>query len=79
LRQAHIREIAVEGRRIAVARRVAQADRRAADVAPVVRELQAAGLSLRGIAADLTARGIPTPQGGAWSAVQVSRVLARAA
>jgi DNA invertase Pin-like site-specific DNA recombinase len=75
----NIREIAVEGRRIAVARRVDQADRRAADVAPVIRELQAAGTSLRGIAADLTARGIPTPQGGAWSAVQVARVLARAA
>jgi DNA invertase Pin-like site-specific DNA recombinase len=75
----NIRAIAVEGRRIAVARRVAQADRRAADVAPAIRELKAAGTSLRGIAADLTARGIPTPQGGTWSAVQVSRVLARAA
>jgi DNA invertase Pin-like site-specific DNA recombinase len=75
----NIRQIAVEGRRIAAERRVAQADRRAADVAPVIRELKAAGTSLRGIAADLTARGIPTPQGGTWSAVQVARVLARAA
>jgi Recombinase len=66
-------------REIAVARRVALADRRAADVAPVIRELQTAGLSLRGIAAALGERGIPTPRGGPWSAVQVSRVLARAA
>jgi hypothetical protein len=53
--------------------RAAGSDRRAADVAPVIRELQAAGTSLRGIAAALAERGIPTPLGGAWS------VLARAA
>jgi DNA invertase Pin-like site-specific DNA recombinase len=75
----NIRAIAAEGRRIAAARRAAKANRRAADVAPVVRELQAGGLSLRGIAAELDERGIPTPQGGTWSAVQVSRVLARTA
>jgi DNA invertase Pin-like site-specific DNA recombinase len=52
---------------------------RAADVAPIVAELQAAGAtSLRAIAAGLNERNIPTARGdGEWSAVQVARVLAR--
>jgi DNA invertase Pin-like site-specific DNA recombinase len=75
----NIRAIAAEGRRTAAQRRAANADRRAADVAPVILELKAAGTSLRGIAAALVARGIPTAQGGVWSAVQVSRILARSA
>jgi DNA invertase Pin-like site-specific DNA recombinase len=70
----NIRDIAVEGRRAAAQRRSVDAD-----VAPVIRELKATGTSLRGIAAALAERGIPTPQGGRWSAVQISRVLARAA
>jgi DNA invertase Pin-like site-specific DNA recombinase len=55
------------------------AARRAADIAPVVAELQAAGAtSLRAIAAGLNERNIPTARGdGEWSAVQVARVLAR--
>jgi hypothetical protein len=54
---------------------------KAADYAPVIRKLQAAGTrSLRGIAAGLNERGIPTPSGrGAWQAIQVQRVLARLA
>jgi hypothetical protein len=56
-----------------------RANQHAADVASTVKSLQAAGItSLVGIAAALTARGIPTPSGrGAWHAFQVSRVLAR--
>src|SRR5215831_13204910 len=52
---------------------------KAADYAPVIRELQASGVtSLAGIAAALNERGIPTASGlGTWQAVQVSRVLAR--
>lgn len=52
---------------------------RAADIAPVIRELQAAGkTSLRAIADGLNEKGIPTSRGnGQWSAVQVSRVLER--
>jgi DNA invertase Pin-like site-specific DNA recombinase len=52
---------------------------RAADIAPVIAELQAAGAaSLRAIADGLNDRGIPTARGaGNWSATQVSRVLAR--
>lgn len=59
----------------ATARKAAQ---RAADVLPVIGELQAAGAaSLRAIAAGLNERGIPTAQDGQWTATQVSRVLAR--
>lgn len=56
-----------------------RADARAADIAPAIRELQAAGAtSLRAIAAGLNEAGIPTARGqGTWSAVQVSRVLQR--
>jgi len=52
---------------------------KAADYAPVIRELQANSItSLAGIAAALNERGIPTASGqGTWQAVQVSRVLAR--
>ena len=56
-----------------------QAKERATDIAPTIDNCQAGASSLRCIAAALNERGIPTPQGrGQWSAVQVSRVLARA-
>jgi DNA invertase Pin-like site-specific DNA recombinase len=49
---------------------------RAADVMPIVKELQAAGFeSLRAIAAGLDERGIPAARGGKWSATQVMRLL----
>jgi DNA invertase Pin-like site-specific DNA recombinase len=60
--------------------RSAVAEKRAADLLPVIRHIQGAGASsLRDIAAELNEKGIPTPRGGDWSAVQVSRVLSRAA
>ncbi|MFC6446909.1 recombinase family protein [Shinella zoogloeoides] len=46
---------------------------------PAILDIQASGASLRGIAAELTARGIPAPRGGAWAAIQVSCILARQA
>src|SRR3954454_460365 len=56
----------------------AEAARRAVGLAPVIEEVRAAGASsLRQIAAGLNERGIPTTQGGMWSAVQVKRVLER--
>jgi DNA invertase Pin-like site-specific DNA recombinase len=59
----------------AIERRVAARD---ADLMPTIGELQAAGAtSLRTIAAGLNDRGIPTAQGGQWSATQVWRVLNR--
>jgi DNA invertase Pin-like site-specific DNA recombinase len=55
-----------------------KADAKAADIAPIIAELQATGAtSLRAVAAGLNDRGVPTPRGGAWSAAQVMRVLAR--
>ena len=44
---------------------------------PVIRELQAAGVSsLAAIARELSAKGVTIPRGaGAWQAVQVARVL----
>lgn len=56
----------------------ARANARAADLAPIIRELQAAGkTSLRAIAEGLNDAGILTPRNGQWSAVQVQRVLER--
>jgi DNA invertase Pin-like site-specific DNA recombinase len=58
---------------------VARADKRATDLASTIAEIQSTGAaSLRSIAAALNNRSIPTARGaGRWSAVQVSRVLAR--
>lgn len=57
----------------------AGADAFAADVLPIIRELQARGGSHRSIAAEMNARRVRTARGGEWSATQVGRVLARAA
>jgi len=72
--------ISAEAREISRSTRQAASEARAADLAPVIAErLQAAGVtSLGGLARGLSERGIPTARGGAkWTAVQVSRVLAR--
>jgi hypothetical protein len=53
-----------QGRAASVVARRAKAEARAADLAPVVQELQAAGCeSLRAIAAGLEERGIPAARG----------------
>jgi hypothetical protein len=51
----------------------------AAEVAPVIAELQAAGItSKKGIAKALNRRAVRTPRGiSEWRAIQVARVLAR--
>ena len=52
------------------------AQRRAADLLPVIEAIKAEGaVSLREIAEGLNQRGITTAREGEWSAVQVSRVL----
>jgi len=57
---------------------VAAADAFAANVRPIIREIQASGVqSFRGIARALTARGIKTARGGTWTPVQVSDILRR--
>jgi DNA invertase Pin-like site-specific DNA recombinase len=56
----------------------ALADRRAANVVPIIREIQRSGAAtLRAIAEALNARGIPTARGGDWHAMTVRNVLAR--
>ena len=56
--------------------RSAKASKRAADLLPTIADLKAKGAaSLHQIAAGLNVRGIKTARGGAWSAVQVQRVL----
>ena len=68
-----------EARKAGNAARTAIAAAKAADLAPIIAELRAAGAtSLRAIAAGLNERGIPTASGKAnWSAMQVARVVAR--
>jgi hypothetical protein len=57
----------------------ARANQVAAELAPVIAELRAAGITSKmGIAKALNMRGIPTPRGvGEWRPIQVARVLAR--
>jgi DNA invertase Pin-like site-specific DNA recombinase len=56
--------------------KAAKANAKAADLRPIFDRL--GSLSLRQMAAALTAEGIPTPAGGeVWTAVQVSRIRAR--
>jgi DNA invertase Pin-like site-specific DNA recombinase len=58
---------------------MAKAQQRAADMQPIITELQAAGFwKLEAIAAELNARSIPTVSGtGRWQATSVARLLAR--
>lgn len=68
-----------EGARASAEARAVKATRHALDVLPAVEDLRAAGItSLNALAAGLTARGIPSPRGAAWTATTVRRVLARA-
>jgi DNA invertase Pin-like site-specific DNA recombinase len=85
LAAAKARGVKLGGPKLAEAREVAAvsikalADRHAANVLPVIRELQRTGAtSLRQIADALNARGINTPRGGQWYAKSVSNLLARA-
>jgi hypothetical protein len=56
----------------------AAADQFAANVLPIVRTIQASGItSLAGIAQALNARGVRTARGGAWHASTVRNLLAR--
>ncbi len=47
---------------------------RAVELAPILRDLQRQGLSLRGIAAELTKRRVPAPR-RVWHPQLVARVL----
>jgi DNA invertase Pin-like site-specific DNA recombinase len=71
--------ISAEAREASRKARQTASQARAADLAPVIAELRAAGVtSLGGLARGLTERGIPTARGRVqWTPVQVSRVLAK--
>lgn len=57
----------------------ANADQFAANVLPVIREIQKAGaVSANAIAGKLNERGVKTARGGKWTHVQVGKALARA-
>lgn len=53
-----------------------EADPGEAGALEIVRELRAAGVSIRGIAAELTARGVPA-RGERWHPTTVARLLRR--
>ncbi|WP_374469705.1 recombinase family protein [Phenylobacterium sp.] len=66
-----------EHQRLGPAALIAQADAAAAAPGALALRLRAEGASLRQIAAALQAAGLRPPRGGAWSAMQVKRVLER--
>jgi DNA invertase Pin-like site-specific DNA recombinase len=55
----------------------AEAQARADELAPLIRELQAEGYSLREIADELTKRNVPTQRSGKWHHQLVRRILQR--
>lgn len=58
----------------------AGADRHAANVLPIVKQIKAAGATtLRQIAEAVNARGIATPRGGVWYATSVKNLMERTA
>jgi len=60
--------------------KAAAARQRALEVLPAIEEARASGaVSLKAIAEQLNARGIPTTRGGPWQPTQVMRALQRAA
>jgi DNA invertase Pin-like site-specific DNA recombinase len=71
-----MKSMAEKGNRASAETRMVMAAKRSADLLPVIAALRDDGVTtLSGIAAKLNDRGISAPRGGAWSAVQVSRVL----
>jgi DNA invertase Pin-like site-specific DNA recombinase len=66
------------GNKQAVVAVKANAERHAANLRAIIDDLCAQGIkSVRTIAAELNARGILTPRGGAWHPTSVARLLAR--
>jgi DNA invertase Pin-like site-specific DNA recombinase len=67
-------------RRRALEANSAAADRFAANVRPIIEQIQKSGVSsLRGVARALMARGIKTARGGEWTARMVINLLERGA
>ncbi|MES2495571.1 MAG: recombinase family protein [Pseudomonadota bacterium] len=69
--------VAMQGAEASAKARCTLADKRATDVAPLIRSLRNTGHSFRQISTMLAKRGIQSPRGVNWSAAQISRTLAR--
>lgn len=70
--------MSTEGLRKGADRVRANADEFAAKLLPLIREVQASGVTgPRAIARELERRGIKTPRGGDWSGTQVRNILKR--
>jgi DNA invertase Pin-like site-specific DNA recombinase len=68
-----------EAQRNGAAKGRANADRFAANTRPVIDQIRKSGITtLRGIAAALNARGVPTARGGTWTPVQIMAIERRA-
>lgn len=66
-----------KGRQTSIRVRQERARQRAAELAPVITELQAGGAAtLQAIADGLNRRGVMTARGNSWTPTQVRRVLA---
>jgi DNA invertase Pin-like site-specific DNA recombinase len=81
LKTAKARGVRLGSPNLGKARRAASeaAERHAEGVLPLVLPLRERGLSLRAIAAELTAKGVKTARGGRWQAEQVAELLRRGA
>ncbi|MGO4682357.1 recombinase family protein [Hyphomicrobium sp. 2TAF46] len=74
----HIAKHAAKGNRASRVALKIQADSFAADVLPIIRDIQAAGTTtLKGIASQLNQRGIQTARNGQWYPGTVRAVMAR--
>jgi DNA invertase Pin-like site-specific DNA recombinase len=68
----------LEASALGVAANKANAERFSANVLPIIREIQASGVTtLRGVARALNARGVQSARGVPWSPMAVSNILKR--
>jgi DNA invertase Pin-like site-specific DNA recombinase len=73
----HLAATAAKGQQASLAARRKAARQRAEDLAPILAELRAQGVtSLTKIADALNDRGVPAARGGRWTPVQVGRLMA---
>jgi DNA invertase Pin-like site-specific DNA recombinase len=70
-------QLGVNGREVLAPKYKAEAQARAKELAPIIRELRRQGLSLNEMAAELNRRNITTPLGGDWHPQTVKRVVQR--
>jgi DNA invertase Pin-like site-specific DNA recombinase len=70
-------KLGVTGAEILAPKYKAEAKARAEELAPVIREMQKRRYTMRGMAAELTKRKVPTPRGGSWHPQLVKRIVER--